>query len=143
MKELARYIPGLDIIDFDTKRLSKAGIELNVLYCKNRADPASERTLDLIVLKAFKSHFKEKVISFGAIDCYMHTLKAISKKVEVAEKEGCILDYPMNLDSFTQEQILQFYQDKIFEPLVGMTIFAAREYERKFKTKKENKKLML
>ena len=137
MKNLARYNFELDSIDFDTERLRNAGIELSILYCKNRVDPASERTLDLLILKALKNYFKkEKAISFNAIDCYMNTLKTISKKVEVVEKEGHILDYPLNPDSFSQEQILQFYQDKRFGYLVGMTVFIAREYEKIIKNKK-------
>lgn len=133
MKPLARYDFELDSIDFDTERLRKVGIELSILHCKNRADPASERTLDLLILKALKTYFKEeKTISFNALDCYMNTLKTISKKVEVVEKEGHILDFPLNPDSFSQEQILQFYQDKEFGYLVGMTVFVAKEYKRKF-----------
>ncbi|MFH1187090.1 MAG: hypothetical protein V1697_02865 [Candidatus Levyibacteriota bacterium] len=133
MNNLARYDFEMDAIDFDTERLRKAGLELNILYCKNKADPASERTLDLLILKALKNYFKEeKVISFNSIDCYMNTLKTISKKVEAVEKEEHILDYPLNPDSFSQEQILQFYQDKRFGYLVGMTVFVAKEYKRRF-----------
>jgi len=132
MKNLARYNFELDTIDFDTERLRDAGIELSTLYCKNRADSASERTLDLLILKALKTYFKEgKIISFNAIDCYMSILKTISKKVEAVEKDGHILDYPLNLDSFSQEQILEFYQNEKFSYLVGMTIFVAREYKKK------------
>jgi hypothetical protein len=134
MKDIASYNYELDEFHFDTERLREAGIELNVLFCKNIKNPAAERTLDLLILKALKNYFKkEKVISFGAIHCYMDTLKAISKKVELIEKEGYILDLPLNLGSFSQEQVLQFYQDKKFRPIVGMTVFVAKEYEKKFK----------
>jgi len=136
MSTLAIYNKELDAFEFDTEKLSKAGLELNVLYCKNRTDPASERTLDLLILKALKNHFEEeKVISFNAMDCYINTLKTISKKVELAEKEGYVLDHPINPDSFSQEQVLQFYENKNFNLLIGMTVFLAREYKKIKKNK--------
>lgn len=133
MEPIARYDGREEIFNFNVKELTRAGIELNVLRCKEYSNPASEVALDLLVIKALEEHFKnEKIISFNAIDCYRGALKKSSRMVEKIRSNGYFLPYPINPRSFNQEDILNLYKQENFNPLLGMMVFIEREYEKNF-----------
>jgi hypothetical protein len=136
MDNLAVYDGEQGIFNFNLERLRNAGLELDVLRGDNTEKPSSQVTLDLLIFKAFKEYFKkEKVVSLEAIDCYAELLKKSSRLVDTIKENNYFLPFPINPKNFTQEQILEFYREEKFNPLLGMMAFLEREYTKKFEKK--------
>lgn len=133
MDNLAVYDGNLGIFNFNLEKLRNAGLELDVLKGDNTEKPSSQVTLDLLIFKAFKRYFEEeKVVSLDAIDCYVELLKKSSKLVDIIKENNYFLPHPINPKNFTQEQILEFYKQENFNPLLGMLAFIEKKYAKKF-----------
>jgi hypothetical protein len=129
--DLARYNKESGIFEIiDKEKLDQAGIDFEMISA------TSLMTLYLLVLKAAKSYFKEeKIISFRVNNHYFETSKKALRLVDILRSKGYSLPPPINLNKFTQEQILQFNKEKNIYPLLGMMTFIEKEYEKKFEKK--------
>jgi hypothetical protein len=60
----------------------------------------------------------------------------MSKYVEEIEEKEYLVPYPVNFNRFSQEEILQLYENERIDCLLGMMAFADIEYKKKKKGKK-------
>lgn len=132
MSYIAKYYSEIGF-DWDIGRLLKENVDLRSFDSKNIEFLFSQMTIDLLMLKAIKEHFREeKIISNNARERYKFLLEDCLKLTEDVEGRRDSLPFEMDYNLFTQEQILFFHKAEQFEHIKGMANFAGKEYCRIF-----------
>lgn len=129
------YNSQLDQFEWDSERLRKAGIDERATKKFRRKE---ERGIDpevvfyFLLFKGLKDYIRrEKIISLEAIHCLQDINKTVSKGMEVLEKEGFTFDFSIDPNLFTQEEILQFYENRKSAPLQGIAKYIHENYKNK------------
>lgn len=128
MRKIIKYDKSQRDFVFDLNRLYRAGINLKVLKKEPGENPALQMALYTLILKAIKDCIRnEKIIPFELVEYHGEFTTRTSSVIELIREEGYPLPPPINIDTYTQREILSFYEEGELEIILGIGRFIGLE----------------